>query len=153
VFPDGGFGKGGIPKAFDFFGNDITSLNLSGLFETVFGPDLKRKGSAPANSPGISQHIELEGEVILGFMNHPGKVIYTEIEIENGTIQNLAFPLVFVPSITHGPVTVGYITDDPPEILINCLRESGHSEDSNWSRITLSPNDNSFTITMNDSNE
>jgi hypothetical protein len=150
VFPDGGFGKGENPRAFDFCGNEITSLNVRGLFETVFGPELKREGRVPVNSSGKSQHIDLEGEIVLGFMNHPGQTIYTDLEIENGTIQNFAFPLVFVPAITHGPVTVGYVTDEPPEVVRECLRASGHSESSNWSRITLSPDRNSFTITMRD---
>jgi hypothetical protein len=150
VFPDGGFGKAKTNRAFDYCGNEISSLNVSGLFETLFGPELKREGGVPVNSSGKSQHIGLEGEVVLGFMNHPGRTIYTDLEIENGTIQNLGFPLVFVPALTHGPVTVGYVTDEPPRVVQECLRASGHSESSNWSRITISPDRKSFTITMRD---
>ena len=150
VFPDGGFGRGSNPRAFDFCGNDVTSLNVSGLFETIFGSELKREGRALFHSSGKSQHIDLQGEIVLGFMNHPGQTIYTAMEIENLTVQNIGFPLVFIPAITGGPVTVGYVKDKPPEIVLECLRASGHSEESNWSRITLSPENNSFTITARD---
>jgi hypothetical protein len=135
----------GARRIFDFTGRPIEQLNILGFISTGVKQIMRDQIKIPVDSTGKSQLIDLPGEIIVGFLNHPGQNIFKDKEIQDGVFINFGFPLVFVPAIQYGPVTVGYMTEDPPSLLMSCLEAAGRT-DGDWRRVNIIRDEGTFTI-------
>jgi hypothetical protein len=135
------FANGGLSSknceitAYDLCGHRIgKDTNMDGLLGTFLEESLDVGRSLHLGDASALTTIQSAGSVTLGFLNHPNQALYTTREIELGVVQSLG-ELFLIPAVTWGPVTVGEITDDPPQVVRDCLKTVEQAGIAEWSRI------------------
>lgn len=146
LFANGGIGgdKAEIIP-FDFCGHRIgKETNMEGLLGT-FLDELPAEGqSMSAGDASAVATIQSTEAVTIGFLNHPNYDLFTAKEIELGVVQTLGESFL-IPVVTWGPVTIAQITDDPPQIVRECVKTIENSGIDEWSRIHFS-DDGTFRV-------
>jgi hypothetical protein len=145
LFPKGGLGGQGGAVAYDFCGHKIgEDANMNGLLGTFLEQSLDEMRSIKIGNAAAVGTISLKTDVTLGFLNHPNQDLYTPKEIKLGVVQNLG-GLFLIPITTWGPVTIAQVTDDPPEMVQECVRMIKNAGIDEWSRIYFS-DDGTFKV-------